>query len=170
MIAIFVVIFHLQIYLPTLHSKVSATLRPQRCFESGDLFMALSNCINPAAAILRHQSRDSRDKLFWTPLQHWIAREAAWSNIQFFAPFLLESYIQLPRSQDCAKQANGKQPKYILSGKAFRGGKGESCRGSDRKEGNARDKYLRLEGQYSIPLLAIYCGTCLLWNILYQAQ
>ena len=52
-------------------SKFGADLRPQRRFESGggDLFMALSNCINPAAAILRHQSRDSADKVFWEPWQ-----------------------------------------------------------------------------------------------------
>ena len=83
----------------------------------------------------------------------------------FFAPFLLRSYIhpQLAPSflwsRDCAKQANGKQPKYMLSGKAFpiRMGRreGDGKRGLHHKKGNARDKYLWLEGQYFIALLLI---------------
>ena len=50
-------------------SKLSTDLKLQTCFESCNMFLALSNCINPAAAILRHQSRDSADKLFLDLLQ-----------------------------------------------------------------------------------------------------
>ena len=63
------------------------------------MFLALSNCINPAAAILRHQSRDSADKLFFRPASALNSKpEKPLDLIYSFLPLFFYRVTYIPSS------------------------------------------------------------------------